>query len=460
LIFQWGHQLPSNLIPSQTGETVPDLLPRLLAAWPESQSLRLEVALSGGLDSVVLLDLLQRAREQRGFELAAVHVHHGLSPNADAWATHCQALCAALDVPLRIVRVSVKPEGDGIEAAARRERYRVFAAASANVVVLAQHQDDQAETVLLQLLRGGGPAALAAMPSWRALTPALTLWRPLLAVRRDELAAYAAARGLCWVEDESNADPRYRRNWLRHHWLPALAEQLPDYRAQLLRSAGQMADAAALLDEMAEQDLAQYVRDGRLQLAEWARLSAPRQRQLLWRWAAACGLGSAPPESVEAFRGQLLVARDDAVPQWSLPLGNAHRYRGELWPEAGAASPRRQPLAATALTAPVRLADWQGVLQFEPRAGGLSRAVIEQGLWLQPRAGGEKLVLKLGRKPVKTLLQEAGVPPFLRGRWPLLVDANGQCVALPGVAVACTAQADDGWWPSWVPMLGPAGVAD
>jgi tRNA(Ile)-lysidine synthase len=106
------------------------------------------------------------------------------------------------------------------------------------------------------------------------------------------------------------------------------------------------------------------------------------------------------------------------------------------------------------------LADWQGVLQFEPRAGGLSRAVIEQGLWLQPRAGGEKLVLKLGRKPVKTLLQEAGVPPFLRGRWPLLVDANGQCVALPGVAVACTAQADDGWWPSWVPMLGPAGVAD
>ncbi|MCW3478976.1 tRNA lysidine(34) synthetase TilS [Neisseriaceae bacterium JH1-16] len=438
------------------------MLQRLTKEWPESLSghFALELALSGGLDSVVLLDLLQQARTSHGFALSAVHVNHGLSPNADAWAAHCRALCAELGVPLRIERVSVKPEGDGIEAAARRERYRVFAGSSANVVVLAQHQDDQAETVLLQLLRGGGPAALAAMPAWRALTPALSLWRPLLAVRRDELAAYAAARGLRWVEDESNADPRYRRNWLRHSWLPALAEQLPDYRAQLLRSASQMADAAALLDELAEQDLALCVRDGRLQLAEWTRLSAPRQRQSLWRWAAACGLGSAPPESVEAFRGQLLVARADAVPQWSLPLGRVHRYRGELWPEVGAASPQRQPLSPTALAVPQLLADWQGGLRFEPRQGGLGRAVIEQGLWLQPRQGGEKLAMKVGRKPVKTLLQEAGVPPFLRGRWPLLVDASGECVALPGVAVACTAQANDGWWPSWTPVLGPGAMVE
>jgi len=434
----------------------PNLLQRLIKEWPETLSghFALELALSGGLDSVVLLDLLQQARALKEFALSAVHVHHGLSPNADAWAEHCRALCTELAVPLRIERVQVTPDGDGIEAAARRARYRVFAASSANVVALAQHLDDQAETVLLQALRGGGPHALAAMPRWRALTPAIDLWRPLLGARRDELEAYAVARGLRWVDDESNTDPRYRRNWLRHHWLPALAAELPDYRAQLQRTASQMADAAALLDELAEQDLAQAVRGGRLQLVALTRLSAPRQRQLLLRWAERSGLGSASPESVEAFRSQLLTARADATPQWHLPQGLAHRYRDELWPDAMSAAPQCQRLPSVVLTTPLAFPDWQGVLVFEPRKGGLRAELIEQGLWLRPRQGGEKLALKVGRKPVKTLLQEAGVPPFLRERWPLLVDAAGECVALPGVAVACTAQGDDGWWPRWTPMLG------
>ncbi|MDN0082036.1 tRNA lysidine(34) synthetase TilS [Crenobacter sp. SG2305] len=436
---------------------MPDLLQRLIKEWPETLSghFTLELALSGGLDSVVLLDLLLQARAHQCFTLSAVHVHHGLSPNADAWSEHCRALCEARAVPLRIERVQVIPDGDGVEAAARRARYQVLASSSANVVALAQHQDDQAETVLLQALRGGGPHALAAMPRWRALTPAIDLWRPLLGIRRDELETYAVAQGLRWVDDESNTDPRYRRNWLRHHWLPVLAAELPDYRAQLQRTASQLADAAALLDELAEQDLAQAVRGGRLQLAELTRLSEPRQRQLLLRWVERSGLGSATPESVEAFRRQLLTARSDATPQWRLSRGLVHRYRGELWPDAGSASPQCQYLSSAVLTTPVALPDWQGVLAFEPRKGGLRSELIEQGLWLQPRQGGERLALKVGRKPVKTLLQEAGVPPFLRERWPLLVDAGGECVALPGVEVANTAQSDDGWWPLWTPALGP-----
>jgi tRNA(Ile)-lysidine synthase len=143
-----------------------------------------------------------------------------------------------------------------------------------------------------------------------------------------------------------------------------------------------------------------------------------------------------------------------------LPSGVAHRYRGELWPDLASAEPHRQPLPPTVLTTPLALPNWQGVLALEPRKGGLRRELIEQGLWLQPRRGGEKLAMKIGRKPVKTLLQEAAVPPFLRARWPLLVDAAGECVALPGVAVACMAQDDDGWWPNWAPAPGARLDAD
>ncbi|MCY0387962.1 tRNA lysidine(34) synthetase TilS [Robbsia sp. Bb-Pol-6] len=243
------------------------------------------LALSGGLDSMVLLDALARlgarfspsipslslapddstAPPALAWSLSclAIHVHHGLSPSADAWLRHCEAACAARGVPFLYERVALgNGAGQGIEAAARRARYavleRLARARGAGALLLAQHADDQAETVLLQMLRGTGLPGLSAMPGERALGTAqapLPLLRPFLDLRRDDLEAYAAARALTWVEDASNRDPRYRRNALRHQVFPAIAAHFPDYRRTLARTARHAAAAQALCDELARDDL-------------------------------------------------------------------------------------------------------------------------------------------------------------------------------------------------------------
>lgn len=196
---------------------MPDLSDRVAAALrPHIPSgCRLTVGYSGGLDSSVLLHVLAELRESLGLRLSAVHVHHGLSPHADAWTRHCESACRNLEVPLIVRRIAVEPVGEGPEGAARAARYREFEMLDTDVLALAHHRDDQAETVLLQLLRGAGLKGLAAMPVARRLGDVI-LVRPLLDVSRDELLAWARASRLTWVEDESNADTRLSRNALRH----------------------------------------------------------------------------------------------------------------------------------------------------------------------------------------------------------------------------------------------------
>jgi tRNA(Ile)-lysidine synthase len=214
---------------------------------------RLRLGLSGGIDSVVLLHILAQLRP--AYELSAVHVHHGLSSQADEWARFCEQTCSHLQVPLEVVRIRIaRKTPEGVEAAARTARYAALMKPGADAVVTAHHADDQAETVLFQLLRGGGPRALAAMPEARPLAPDLLLVRPLLTVTRAELERYARLHGLLWVEDESNADPRYTRNALRHEVLPAIARSIPDYRERLIAGAQRMSEAADLLDELAALD--------------------------------------------------------------------------------------------------------------------------------------------------------------------------------------------------------------
>ncbi|RXZ42815.1 tRNA lysidine(34) synthetase TilS [Crenobacter cavernae] len=436
-------------------KTPPDLIDRLTQQWPDLESGHsvLELGLSGGLDSVVLLHLLCRWRAAGGPSLSAVHVHHGLSAYADAWAAFCEALCRDKGVPLRVERVNVsRAGGESLEAEARKARYAAFGKSSAKVVVLAQHQDDQAETVVLQLLRGGGPHALAAMPAWRRLG-GLSLWRPLLDVPRSALQAYAETHGLAWIEDDSNADPRWRRNWLRLDWLPSLAEVQPDYRRSLARVASNMADAAAMLDELIEQDRALCEVDGRLGLAKLSSLSLPRQRQLLLRWAQSHGLGEGTPAALEEFRGQLWTAARDRNPLWRLPHGVVQRYRAALWPVPDLFG--EMPGACEISFDPASRADlpqWGGALSWRADPKGLALR-LGQPLVLKPRQGGERLAQAAGRKPVKTLLQEAGIPPALRTRWPLLFDQSHELLALPSVAVAYDAKSGGGerWWPLWQP---------
>ena len=228
---------------------------------------RLAVAYSGGLDSTVLLHLLAGLRGEHAYRLSAVHVHHGLLPAAEAWVAHCERQCAALGVPLRVERVSVGRAGRGLEAAAREARYRVFAGLDVDTLALAHQRDDQAETVLLQLMRGGGVKGLAAMPAARALG-GITLLRPLLETTRAEIEAHARTHGLSWVEDESNDDVRLRRNAIRRHLLPMLARTFPDAVQTLARAAGQFAEQAALLDDLAELDGAGEEQIGRASCRE------------------------------------------------------------------------------------------------------------------------------------------------------------------------------------------------
>ncbi len=219
------------------------------------------MAFSGGIDSTVLLHQLAHVSARESIVLSALHVHHGLSKNADAWARHCRRVCKDLAIPLTVrhVTVSLAP-GTSLEEEARRSRYAAFALATADVIALAHHANDQAETLLLQLLRGAGPKGLAGMPPLKPLsTNGLSqtlLWRPLLSCSRIELEQYAERHQLVWIEDESNQDPRFKRNFVRKRLLPLVAEAFPAPVAALARAARHQAEAAGLIAALADADLA------------------------------------------------------------------------------------------------------------------------------------------------------------------------------------------------------------
>ena len=222
---------------------------RFLGTQPALRGARFALGLSGGLDSVVLLHVLHALAPRFGYRLRAVHVHHGLSANADAWARHCRRLCRALGVPLSVRRVRIASrKGRGIEAAAREARQGVFTRVQADIIVLAHHLDDQAETVLLQLLRGAGLRGASAMPAVGQLG-AKRLLRPLLEVPREAIARHARAQGFEWVDDESNAQDAITRNYLRHRVAPLIAARFPRWRESLARAARHF--AAAQADERA-----------------------------------------------------------------------------------------------------------------------------------------------------------------------------------------------------------------
>ena len=259
-------------------ETVDDVLAR-----NHARSSRMCVGLSGGLDSVALLRVLAGLREKFALELSAIHVHHGLSPNADAWGAFCKTICAAHSVPLVVARVTVdRAAAGGIEAAARAQRYAAFDDVDADYVALAQHADDQAETVLHQILRGTGLKGMAGMGETRPLREGLSVLRPLMSVARADIEAYANAQGLTWIEDESNADLHYTRNFLRHEVMPKLAERFPHYRESLARTGRHAAEADEMLSTLAAIDLKW---DGKTAVAE-ALDKLPRARQVnaLYHW--------------------------------------------------------------------------------------------------------------------------------------------------------------------------------
>lgn len=280
---------------------------------------RLSVGLSGGCDSVVLLHALVALglRER----LQAIHVHHGLSPNADAWAEFCGDYCRRLGVPFVTRRVMVDASaGSGLEAAARDARYAVFAELAGDTLLLGHHRGDQAETVLFNLLRGAGVTGAAGIPVERHFAHRRLL-RPLLDLSRGEIEAYARQAGLAWIDDESNGDTAITRNFLRHQTLVGLARRFPGAEAALAQAASHFAEAGGLLDELAELDWQRVAEGDAARLGDLRQLSVPRLKNLLRHRLRSMGWRVPVADRLDEFVRQVLTAAPDRHPELVLPDG-------------------------------------------------------------------------------------------------------------------------------------------
>ena len=442
-----------------SGELVPARLAHALAQMPTMDGYR--VAFSGGADSAALLHALCQLRETLApAQISAVHVHHGLHPAADTWESDCRRLCGDLGVALDVRRVDATARsGESPEAAARRARYDALKSVvgAGEAVCTAHHQRDQAETLLLQLLRGAGPAGLAGMP---ALAPLGKGWlaRPLLDARPGALRDYLLRHDVQWAEDPGNADQRFDRNYVRAEILPRLEERWPGAQRTLARAALHQADSAAIAQALAGVDLAEArgPLPGTLCGAALEALPAARARNLLRGWLSERGLPMASAANLRAILDQLLKARIDAMPLVSWPGAEVRRHRRLLY--------ARAPLLAHDAT---RIIVWRPGRTLELPHGVLEAATAEgRGLSLERcatahvevrfRQGGERFQ-PAGRRhstALKKLLQSTAVPPWVRDRIPLIY-VDGELAAVAGLwvgAAFAVSGGDLGWLLSWTEL--------
>ena len=490
-------------------------LPERVAAVLETHAVRgrrVALGLSGGVDSVVLLDVLGRLRQDLRLALSAVHVNHQISAHSLAWEAFCKARCQAYGVTLTVRRVQVPRDGSGVEAAARNLRYQAYGGLDTDFVALAHHLDDQVETFLLQLLRGAGPKGLAAMPVLRtyeggtykdeggrgkdkdeggrmkaegrekgeredvssfiphpssldshpssfilppsSLVSHPCILRPLLEVTRNEIEAYAKARKLEWIEDDSNADSRYDRNFLRNELLPRLEARFPAYRDTLARASRNLADYSELAEELAALD-ARAFNDGVVPVEPLRGLSDARALNLLRRLFASRGLAMPNRTRLEEALRQCRAAGADSEVHVSFGSHGLRCFRGQVGiVEESGAMPvdwntrwdgRRELLLPAGL----------GVLRARAALGeGIAaRHFAQRGASVRGRSGGERMrpADHRPRRTLKNLLQESAVPPWERERMPLLF--IGDALAwVPGIGVAAEFRAssdEEGIVPEW-----------
>ncbi len=391
------------------------------AADPGWRGARLSLALSGGLDSSVLLHALAALAARESLALRALHVDHGLQPASANWSAACREGCRALGVELEVIELSLRPaRGESVEALARERRYAALAArlAVGERLLTAHHRDDQLETVLIQLLRGAGVAGLAAMPVRAALGRGWQL-RPLLDVGRDELAAYSARHGLAWQADPMNESARFDRAYLRSRVLPALRERWPAAAETVSRASRHFAEASRLLAEVAAADARGTLDGGRLVLEGLAALSRDRQVNVLRWWLRQAGLRLPPAARLDAALPAFFAARADGAPLMRWDGGEVRRYRGRLYAMAPLPGRVAQPRDAGL---PIELGIGLGRFRLVAGHGGGLRHAALAGTSIRFRAGGERLKPHPARprKRLKDLCQEAGIVPWMRERLPLV----------------------------------------
>ena len=410
--------------------------PSLKAASPAAK--RIGLALSGGLDSVVLLDTVCKAIQVNSkdpTEIWVFHIHHGLQKPADHWLEFCEKLAKKYQVnfDFRLLHFADHSQGN-IEARARAERYDALTDLCIEHGIedlhLAHHQNDQAETVLLQLLRGSGVAGLSGMPLHRTKVNQgnpITLWRPLLNQSRAELEAYAKEHKLRWVEDPSNQNTRYRRNAIRKGIIPRLEKIQPGAIANLARSANLLAQSQVLLDRLAKQDGKDIFQGNQAKLTPLlalAKTDQPAANNVMRYWLKLNDLAMPSQERLESWWKDLKAVKPGSNLEWQHDEASIYLWRSVLqiaYRKAGRWAFQNVTARSKSLGLPADLVN----------------TAQEQGLIEErPRQGAEKIQIKPNspRKTLKNLFQESDTPPWER-QAPLLY-INDQLVAVAGVGAS------------------------
>jgi len=430
-------------------------LAELLPGFPAS---RVCVAFSGGADSTALLGALA-ALPRPPLELRAVHIDHRLHPHSRRWSAHCRRLARSLAVPLEVLSARIaRAPGESVEAAARTARYRLLARSleEGEALLTAHHEDDQLETVLLQLLRGGGLVGIAAMPARAPFARGL-LMRPLLGWSREELLAFLRAEGLKWIEDPMNSELRLDRNYLRARVLPAIRERWPAAAATVSRTARHAAQAQRLLDELGRADVARAAFGAMLSAKVLRALPPERRRNALRYWITAAGHRPPPASRLEEIAGPMLAARVDAQPQVSWP-GAVVLRQADLLSLSAAPGAGDHPASSPSGAPPPPEISWSWgrrrscvlpacggrlTLQADER-GPLDLEALPATLTVRARRGGERLRPVRGgpHRALKSLMQEARVPAAERGRRPLIY-AGDTLVAVAGLWLDESVQASE-----------------
>lgn len=412
---------------------------------------QLLVGFSGGIDSTVLLHALFHIRQTYipTLNIRAIHIHHGLNHKADAWEQHCAQLCSQWDIPFICRHVAVDPSQKGIEAAARDARYQAYREEllKNEVLVTAQHLDDQAETFMLALKRGSGPAGLSSMPEslpFIALSSSTWLLRPLLSTPRAELESYMQENQLTWVEDDSNQDDRYDRNFLRLHIMPVLAERWPHFSNAVARSAALCAEQENLLDELLQETLAGMMDyRGGLFIDDLRGCSSAKRNALIRRWVGLHQLPMPPFNQLERIWQEVALARQDAEPICRLGEYEVRRYQESLWIVKRINSLVNQQLV------------WQYPAIFElPESLGTLHVMAGQGQ-IRPPQSDETVTVRFGlqgtlnivgrhrSRSSKKIWQELGVAPWMRERVPLIY-YNEQLISAVGCFITPEGLVEEG----------------
>lgn len=408
------------------------------------------IAYSGGLDSHVLLHLAVKA----GLPCSAIYIDHGLQADSQQWALHCEQVCQDLGVAFQSISVNAQAlPGESPEAAARKARYAALEPLiqPGYSLLTAQHQDDQAETLLLQLIRSAGPDGLAAMPESRSFGLGWQL-RPLLSFTRQQIRDYADQQGLRWIVDPSNDDVRFDRNFLRHRMFPLLTERWPTISRSLSQAASLQAETSECLTQLARIDADEVIHNNAVELTSLQNLSLPRQANLIRDWLNNNQLDIPPRTRLQEILTVLPNAAEDSNPVVRWASSEVRRYQNRLY--CMLVIPEVNPELSLSWHAPddLMIPELQIRLFMQhDQQRGLSAAAIQRDLSVRLRRGGERIKPKgsAHTRELKKLLQQAGVPPWQRDRIPLLY-IDDQLAAVAGYWVdeqfSCQ-PGDVGYWP-------------